>query len=208
VITHDESARLDPVCGMTVSVSSSHTAEYFERAYAFCSGGCRTKLVTCPPSTSMRRSFREVALIRRAIRGRIRCLRGPTRCAANRNRQSLRQSGAGAPACGMYVSAMATVRRFCELSRRYWTWCAPLSSTIGRRACTLCATLQECMMLIRTDHTLSLTAALLVGASFSAATQPCFPRQTTRPGGSVRSLRQEPQGLRRSRANWRTCTTL
>ena len=43
-----DSARLDPVCGMTVSPSSPHAAEYSGRAYVFCSAGCRTKFLARP----------------------------------------------------------------------------------------------------------------------------------------------------------------
>ena len=41
-----DSARLDPVCGMTVSPGSPHAAEYSGCVYAFCSAGCRTKFLT------------------------------------------------------------------------------------------------------------------------------------------------------------------
>jgi len=45
---HADSARLDPVCGMTVSLSSPHAAVYSGRAYAFCSAGCQTKFAAEP----------------------------------------------------------------------------------------------------------------------------------------------------------------
>ena len=38
----------DPVCGMTVSQTSPHAAEFDGKPYYFCSAGCRTKFVTDP----------------------------------------------------------------------------------------------------------------------------------------------------------------
>ena len=39
---------IDPVCGMTVSNSSPHVAEFDQRTYAFCSAGCRAKFLADP----------------------------------------------------------------------------------------------------------------------------------------------------------------
>jgi YHS domain-containing protein len=47
-LAHADSARRDPVCGMTVAPSSPHVAEYSGRAYAFCSAGCRAKFIAEP----------------------------------------------------------------------------------------------------------------------------------------------------------------
>ena len=39
---------IDPVCGMMVSNSSPHVAEFDQRTYAFCSAGCRAKFLADP----------------------------------------------------------------------------------------------------------------------------------------------------------------
>ncbi len=41
-------ALIDPVCGMAVSASSAHVANFGGRKYAFCSEGCRAKFVADP----------------------------------------------------------------------------------------------------------------------------------------------------------------
>jgi Cu+-exporting ATPase len=45
---HAADALIDPVCGMTVSADSPHTAEHAGRLFKFCSAGCRTKLLNEP----------------------------------------------------------------------------------------------------------------------------------------------------------------
>jgi Cu+-exporting ATPase len=43
-----EEALKDPVCGMTVTTKSTHTAEHACRPFWFCSAGCRTEFLTEP----------------------------------------------------------------------------------------------------------------------------------------------------------------
>ena len=44
----DTEALKDPVCGMTVTRASAHTAEHAGKRYWFCSAGCRTKFLSQP----------------------------------------------------------------------------------------------------------------------------------------------------------------
>ena len=44
----DPEALRDPVCGMTVTRASAHTAEHAGKPYWFCSAGCRTKFLSQP----------------------------------------------------------------------------------------------------------------------------------------------------------------
>ena len=46
----DASPLIDPVCGMTVSVSSTHQAEFEGKRHYFCSARCRTRFVESPLS--------------------------------------------------------------------------------------------------------------------------------------------------------------
>ena len=45
---HARAALRDPVCGMSVSEDSPHSAEHEGARYVFCSAGCRTKFLGDP----------------------------------------------------------------------------------------------------------------------------------------------------------------
>jgi len=47
-LTEAEQASLDPVCGMTVNLPSTHHHEHDGETYHFCSAGCRTKFRADP----------------------------------------------------------------------------------------------------------------------------------------------------------------
>jgi Cu+-exporting ATPase len=111
----------DPVCGMTVSSSSTHVTVHAGTEVRFCCAGCRTKFLADPgryplvaPASG---TAREQARPPTAVRGDFVCPMHP----------EVRQSHAGAcPICGMALepdvpSAQAAANpELADLHRRFW----------------------------------------------------------------------------------------
>ena len=116
-------ARIDPVCGMTVAADSPHQATHAGHDYRFCSAGCRAKFVADPA----RYLKLEAAPVEQAAAGaRYTCPMHP---------EIVRNAPGSCPICGMALEPVMPsldddeLPELADFRRRFW-WTLPLTIVV------------------------------------------------------------------------------
>ena len=115
----------DPVCGMTVSNTSTHQHQYADNSYYFCSAGCKTKFSQNPVSY-LQKSEKETPVANGEPQAWYTCPMHP----------EVRQQGPGScPKCGMALEPEAPSLEeednpeLGDFNRRFW-WSLPFSLAV------------------------------------------------------------------------------